>query len=208
MANRNAPRGLVPVRNVSGRRYEAAVREYYVPATDATALFIGDPVIKATGANTAVVSSGTVVHAIGTLMTVTKATLGDGNKITGVIVGFEANPDQRSLTYRKASTESVVLVCDDPSALFEIQADGVVGVASVGLNAVLTAGSGGSSTTGLSSVQLDSGTTTAPATTATFQLNIVGISREAGCNDPSSANVRLLVRINNHTEVNGAAGIA
>lgn len=207
MANINAPFGLKPVRKVTGSVNNGAVRKYYVPSSDNTALFIGDPVIKTTTANTAIVKSGPTEHAIGTLMTVTKATMGDTNRITGVIVGFENDLDNRSRLYRAASTERVVLVCDDPNALFEVQADGTVGAASVGLNAVLTAGSGGSTVTGLSSVQLDSGTTTAPATTATFQVNIVGVSRAAGRNDPSSANDVLLVRIINHTEVNAATGV-
>jgi hypothetical protein len=45
MANSNAPTGLTPVRYASGAPYNGAANVYFVPASDSTALYIGDPVI-------------------------------------------------------------------------------------------------------------------------------------------------------------------
>lgn len=207
MANIDAPFGLKPVRSFAGKVCNATVRKYYIPASDNNAMFIGDAVTKTTTANSAVVKSGTTEHAIGTLMTVAKTTVGDGNAITGVIVGFEPDPDNRSRVHRVASTERVALVCDDPDALFEIQADGTLAVTAVGLNAVLIATHAGSAVTGLSGLELDT-TSDVPDADASNQLTIVGISKQAERNDPSSANVVAVVRINNHTEASGAIGIA
>src|ERR1700740_2642053 len=44
MANPNTPYGLRPYAYRSGAPYNGAVRTYYVPAANATALYIGDPV--------------------------------------------------------------------------------------------------------------------------------------------------------------------
>lgn len=207
MANLDAPFGLRPIRNAAGGVYNGAINKYYVPATDSTALFIGDAVVKTTTANAAVVKSGTEDHAIGTLMTVTKVTAGDGNAITGVIVGFEADPDNRSRVHRVASTERVALVCDDPNALFEIQADGTLAVTAVGLNAVLIDTHTGSAVTALAGSELDT-TSDTPAADASNQLTIVAISKREGRNDPASANVVAVVRINQHTEADNTLGIA
>lgn len=207
MANLDAPFGLKPIRNAAGGVYNGAINKYYIPSTDATAVFIGDVVTKTTTANAAVVKCGTEEHAIGTLMTVTRTTVGDGNAITGVVVGFEADPDNRSRVHRPASTERVVLVCDDPNALFEIQADGTLAVTAVGLNAVLIATHSGSSATALSGLELDT-TSDVPAADASNQLTIVAISKEEGRNDPASANVVAVVRINQHTEADNTLGIA
>lgn len=207
MANLDAAFGLKPINNFDGRPCNFAVRKYYIPATDATAVFIGDPVTKVGTANATVVNSGTEEHAIGTLMTVARTVVGDGNAITGVVVGVEASPTARNTSYRAASTERVVLVCDDPMALFEIQADGVLAVTDVGLNAVLIATNSGSTVTGLSGIELDT-SSDVPAADASNQLTIVGISKVARRNDPSAANVVAVVRINQHTEASGAIGIA
>lgn len=207
MANLDASFGLKPVNNFDGRPCNFAVRKYYIPATDNVAVFIGDPVTKTGTANAAIVKSGTEEHAIGTLMTVARTTVGDANAITGVVVGVEASPTDRHSSHRLASTERVVLVCDDPGALFEIQADGTLAVTAVGLNAVLIATNSGNAVTGISGIELDT-TSDVPDADASNQLTIVGISKVARRNDPSAANVVALVRINNHTEASGAIGIA
>lgn len=49
MANIDAPFGLRPIRHKSGAPYNGAVNPYYVASTYATALFIGDPVIRVAG---------------------------------------------------------------------------------------------------------------------------------------------------------------
>ena len=127
MANANNPRGLIPVRYRSGAPYNGGYNTYYVPATNGTAMFIGDPVIAVTAASDA---NGipTVTHAAG----------GSGTYITGAVVGFVSAGDpavtrtQDLGPYRAASVAAYVMVADDPDLLFEIQEDGLGGAMGVG----------------------------------------------------------------------------
>lgn len=206
MANVDSPFGLRPVRYKSGAPYNGAANPYYIAAGYGTALFIGDPVIKvAAGSNTAAVSApGAGSFNIGTLPNIEKATAGDGNRITGVIVGFAANPANLDQKHNPASTERIAFVADDPSLLFEIQADGAVTAAEMGLNAVLIYTHSGSTTTGLSGVELDT-TSDVPAADASNQLLIVGaVNRED--NDTTLTHAKVLVLINQHTENQGTVG--
>jgi hypothetical protein len=206
MANLDAAFGLKPLRMRDGSPFVGAVNKYVAKSTYATALFVGDPVVRvAGGSNTTVVQGLTETHEIGALPEIEKATAGDANVITGVIVGFEATTD-RDLISGTASTERVVLVADDPDVVFEIQADGSVAAADIGLNANLIFTNAGSTTTGLSGVELDT-TCDAPAADASNQLRIVGVSKDPENNELGSANVNLEVVINQHSEAPGALGI-
>jgi hypothetical protein len=183
MPNVNAPAGLRPVRHRNGAAYNGAATRYFVPASDSTALFIGDPVIIAGSADADGVA------------TVTRATAAGGAFTLGPVVSVE--PETRdSLTYRAASTARYVWVADDPDLVFEIQEDAVGGAlaaADVGLNADLVAGTG-STITGLSAFQLDTST---KATTATLQLRIIGFVQRI--DNEIGANAKVLVTINLHT---------
>lgn len=191
MANLNAPFGLKPLRERGGQPYSGACNTYYVPSTDATALFIGDPVILAGAADTA-----------GTAPTVTRATAGATNRITGVVVGFQPDPAFVPYGYRPASTAMYVLVADDPGLEFVIQADADgIAATQIGLNANLTAGSG-STATKQSGFILDGST---PDPDATYQLRIVGL--EPQINNEVGAYADVLVRINLPTEAGIASGL-
>jgi hypothetical protein len=204
MANLDAPFGLRPIKYADGSPYDGVANPYFIPSSDSTAVYIYDPVIKTGTSNTAAVTvsgatGGGAHFPIGALPVVTRATNGDDNRITGVVVavGYDTDDDSRA-PYRKASTNAVVWVVDDPRVLFEIQADGAVGAASVGLNAVLI-GTGGSTVTGLSSVELDT-TSDVPAADASNQLLIKAISRDPMRNDTGASNTCVHVTINRHTE--------
>lgn len=189
MANVDAAAGLVPVRYASGAPYNGACNRYFVPASDGTDLFVGDPVIIAGGAD----ADG--------VPTVTRATAGSAGRITGVVVGI-VNDANNEVRYRAASTACYVLVADDPNLLFEIQDDSVGGnlaAADIGLNADLVSGTG-STVTGLSGFELDTST---KATTATLQLRIEGLVQRPDVE--VGANTKVLVRINLPTQT-GAAG--
>lgn len=189
MANANVAAGLIPVRYASGAPYTGACNRYFVPASDATALFVGDPVIIAGGAD----ADG--------VPTVTRATAAGAGRITGVVVGV-INSSTITGRSRPASTAGYVLVADDPNLLFEIQEDSVGGAlaaADIGLNADLVAGTG-STVTGLSGFMLDTSTKN---TTATLQLRIEGLVQRA--DNEVGANAKALVRINLPTQT-GAAG--
>jgi len=206
MANIDSPFGLKPVRYRNGAPYSGSATPMFIPSTYGTALFVGDPVIKvAGGSNTAAVKvPGHGEFAIGTLPSIEKAAAGDGNRITGVIVGFAANPDALGTKHSPASTQGVALVCADPNVVFEIQADGAIPAASVGLNAVLIYTHAGSTATGLSGVELDT-TSDAPDADASNQLLILGAVNRVD-NDTTLTHAKVLVLINQHTESQGTVG--
>lgn len=202
MANIDAPFGLSPIRHRNGAPYNGACKAYYIGTGDSTALFIGDPVVKTGTANTTEVNG----HIPGSLPAVAKATAGDGNAITGVVVGFETT-DRSDRPYRAASTERVVLVADDPSLVFIVQDDGggALDATSVGLNANLIFTTAGSTATGISGVEMDGGTTDGPAADASNQLTILRLHPTVG-NELADYAI-WEVAINQHTEASGALGI-
>lgn len=207
MANIDSPFGLKPVRHRNGAPYNGAANPYFIPSSYATALFVGDPVIKTGTSNTAAVTvPGAGKFGIGTMPEINKATAGDTNRVTGVIVGFTALPADLNKPYNPASTERVAWVVDDPDVVFEIQADGAVPAASIGLNAVFIYTHSGSTTTGLSGVELDT-TSDAPAADASNQMLILrAVNRED--NDTTATHAKVEVMLINHTEAHGntAAG--
>jgi hypothetical protein len=190
MANSDIAYGLRPYSYLSGAPYNGQARLYYVPSTDATALFLGTPVKLAGSADTEGVAD------------VTAASINDN--VVGVVVGVKA-VTEASLIYRAASTERYVYVADDPNILFSIQEDAVGGalaVASTGLNADWV-GSGGSTDTGWSSIELDSNTA---AATATLDFLIMGFVRRAD-NEAAVANADVIVKLQNHQYADGAVGL-
>lgn len=195
MPNVNSPFGLSPWNVRTNSPYTGGGNTYFVPSTDSTALFIGDPVILAG-------SSGNAQPGPESYPTVTRATAGATNRITGVVVGFQPTPALQPFGYRPASTAMNVIIADDPELAFLIQAD-VDGVAAdqVGLNANLTSGSG-STATKQSGFILD-GTT--PATDATFQLRILALAPQI--DNEFGAYARVLARINLPTEAGVASGL-
>ena len=204
MANADIPSGLRPIKHRNGAAYNGAVNYYYVPSTYATALFVGDPVVKTGTSNTAEVEApGAGNFGIGTLAEVNKATAGTTNRITGVIVGICADPDGLGRSYNPASNEAVIAVCDDPDVIFEVQADGTATAAMVGLNAVLIYTNTGDTLNGRSGAELS--ITTAPATTVGFQLNILRLVNRV--DNEMGEFAKLEVRINQHTETNAVVGI-
>ncbi len=201
MANVDRPSGLTPIRHRNGAAYNGAANPYYIVSTYATAMFIGDAVVKTGTANTAIVDG----FAIGTLPEINRVTVGDGNAITGVIVGFGANRDDLTKVHSPANTAGIAWVCDDPDVVFEIQADGAIAATSIGLNAVLIDTHSGDTVTGLSGTELDT-TSDTPAADATNQLTIQrAVNRED--NDTTLTHARVEVKINNHTEAHAVIGI-
>lgn len=198
MANNTTAYGLRPCRN-SGI---ITVNPYYAPASLAS-LGLGTPVIRGGTSNSVNTINGQSYPA-GTLASIAVATSGDGNKLTGAIVGFELIPTNLfRAAYNPASTERVVYVSDHPDQKYTIVDDGLalLAVTDVGLNANLTVGTV-NATTGLDSTTLD---TTTPAATATFQLKILGLNNRTG--NEVGLGAEWLVKINNHTDANIVAGV-
>ena len=193
MANADTPFGLRPVRYLSGSPYTGSFNLYSTAAGDATAIFIGDPVTLSG-------TSQTIDGAI--YMDVDQAATGD--IMVGVVVGvLPTNRD--SLIYRAASTQRLLMVADDPNLVFEIQevSGGTALTANdMGLNANFVVGSG-STTTGMSGVELNNAT---EAATNTLDLLIVGF-----VNRPDNAvgeHAKWLVRLNDHQFVDQKVGKA
>lgn len=193
MANPVIKRGLLPVGTVGGAPYTGAARQYSIPASDATAVFIGD-LVTAVGTSTTV--NGVVLQDVAQSAT--------GGVFQGVVVGVL--PDtSTSLPYRAASTLRVVMVADDPNLLFEtddISTGTPLAAADVGLNANIVVGTG-STVTGYSAMELDN---TTEATTNTLDVKIMRVVNRAD-NDPASASCKFLVKLNRHRFANQIAGV-
>jgi hypothetical protein len=91
-------------------------------------------------------------------------------------------------------------VLDDPNQLFLVQCDAGFVAADVGKNADVV-GTGGSTTTGISTMELASSTL---ATTAALNLKVVGLYNDV--NNAFGTNAVVVVKINEH--VYGSTGVA
>jgi len=170
MANTDRAAGLKPVKHLTGASWSGKANVYFVPATDAVAIYIGDAVKSAGSAD-----------ATGKYPTVARAAA--GNAIRGVVIGFGetpqimVNPTNPDRTHRGASTAMYLMVVDDPSVIFEVQEDSdgaALTATSVGLSVDLVAGAG-NAVTGKSGMELDS--SSAVATAATCKL-LRAVNRE------------------------------
>jgi len=161
MANQTGPFGLRPVRHRDGTPWNGGTIKVYISASDATALFVGDPVVYE---NTLANKDATLKY-----LTVEKG----GNVVcAGVIVAFEPDPTNLELKHRLANTARYAYITVGGELVYEIRGDTVAPTAVFpGQNAEMTLGAG-STTTGLSGAILD---TTTPGTTQTFPLHILGI---------------------------------
>lgn len=165
MANSDIPSGFKPVKHLLGGAWSGKANIYYIPVGNSVALFKGDAV-KSAGSS----------DATGRYPTVAQAAAGDN--IRGVILGFGENPNvliKPENPYRvhcPATTAMYCLVVDDPFVIFEIQEDSVgnsLDADMVGLHTDIVVGSG-STTTGLSAMELDSSDT---ATNANGQCKLL-----------------------------------
>jgi len=208
MSNQNSTgSGFRPRKHADGREYVGGGRPYYIPSTDSNNYFLGDVVTLKGASNTADVTAsggvgGAVMFPAGTLPVVGAVTAGAGNAITGVIVHIGYDPvDYARPPYRKASVNTVVWVEDSPDVIYEVRLVGATLLTSTGINdtASVSLGAGGSTTTGTSSHGLD-GTTLQTSTGTTYQLRLVGLSRDLLNSDLTSANPNVFCKINVSTE--------
>ena len=185
MANVDQRFGLKPVDHLLGLNWSDKVRRCFMTGASGAA-YIGTPVDLAGSAD-----------ASGAYPTVAPVTVGATHPIFGVIVGFEPDPTDLTLLYRKNSTDRWALVCCDPFVIFEIQGDssGVITKDMVGANAVLIDTHSGDTATGLSGMELYY--TTTPAADPTYQLLILGASTRPD-NDITAVNAKWNVLISLH----------
>ena len=188
MANQDAAFGLKAIGKVGQNRDNQGLSEYSI-AANATAIYQGDPV--------EMLATGTIgVAAAGDTLLL--------GPLTGVFYTDASTSKPTWANHLNASntaTDIVGFVSDDPYERFEVQADGATAAADVGLNADIVYAAG-SSPDYVSKVELD----TSDQKTGTAQLRIMGISKDPSNNTAGSANVNLVVMINEHF-LKGTAGI-
>lgn len=193
MANVDKPCGLKPVKYLNGSPWNGKVTMYYTAGT--TAIYKGSPVKHA---GTASADGTTPACAI---------LASAKGQMVGVAVGFAnsryiaMDPTNLERDYAPASTAMYVAVVDDPDVLFEIQEDNggsaYIEVADVGQFFPLATHSAGSTTTGLSTAELDSDGNTSTAASAAVQL--MGLAdRPDNAMGSSQAHAKWLVRMVTH----------
>ena len=187
MANKDSAFGLRPIGKVGQNRDNQGLSEYDIAAS-ATAIFQNDPVEMA--------ATGTI-----TVAAATDTLLGS---LTGVFFTDASTSKPTFANHLKGSntaTDIKGFVADDPYERFEIQSDGATAAADVGLNADIVYASGASPNF-VSKVELDH----SDLKTATAQLRVLAISKDIENNEAGSANVNLVVMINEHF-LKGTTGI-
>ena len=194
MANADTPFGLRPVGNLSCGPYQGRVRKYYIPATDTDAAAYIGSLVKLTGG----------ADAFG--IPAVTANVATSNPVVGVVVSVVSDTAD-SLIYRANSTARYVMVADDPNALFEVQEDSVGGAlaaTAAGATCQLTGFTSGSTTTGLSAIELDSSNVSETSDTDD-DVRIIGLVQRP--DNAVGANAKWLVRLNLHQYVNAAVGV-
>jgi hypothetical protein len=192
MANLSRPSGLKLAKSVVGGAAKGQIETFAVLASDGTALFVGD-IVKSAGT-----ADANGVQAITRITANTDLPL-------GVIVGFAVDQTNLNLPsqYRLASTLRYALVSVDPTAVYEVQATGTTVVADVGLNAGVTF-TAGSTSTGISGMELDA---TTKAATATLPLKIIGWVQRPDVDVTDGTNMKVHVLLNTANLGGGTAGL-
>ena len=169
--------GLKPVKRADGMPYAGAVTHYKIdPAGEATNLFYGQVVILG--------ADGYVALATASGADATTNNLGgSGVGALGVFVGCEYTNDQgqriQSQYYPSGTANGgdiVAYVVDDPNVLFQAELDDTATQTMVGTNttfAAVQSTSTGSTSTGVSSSQLD-----ATVATTAKPFKIVGLNAD------------------------------
>tara|TARA_R100000306_G_C4318502_1_gene113860 strand:+ start:106 stop:681 length:576 start_codon:yes stop_codon:yes gene_type:complete len=183
MANVSEKFGLRPVRKLDGSPFINAQNRYRIASGYATAIFQGDLV-------TPVAAGGIERHTANTT-----------NAVVGVFNGvFYTDPTTAKPTWKNyypgsiTASDIIATVLDDPDLVSTIDSDGAFAAADIFKNFSVTNVTGNTNT-GTSKVQLDYSVS---GTASTFVIQAIDISQNVDNSDAGSANVNVLVRINNH----------
>ena len=187
MANTDAAFGLKAIGKVGQNRDNQGLSEYSI-AANATAIYQWDPVEMA--------ATGTI-----TVAAATDTLLGSLNGVFYTDASTSKPTWANHLNASNTATDIVGFVSDDPYERFEIQSDGATAAADVGMNADIVYAAG-SSPDYISKVELDH----SDLKTATAQLRVLAISNDPNNSTAGSANVNLVVMINEHF-LKGTVGV-
>lgn len=183
--------GFRPVKTLTGP-YTGQANIYFVPASDASAIMVGDLVKLSgdarspTGAPTVTRLAAATDPAVGVVVGVLFTGVGDVQNMPPV-------NDLNTPVFRRASTDRYLLVADDPTLVFEAQTSVPITTADIGLN-VNPRITAGNVLSGASGMDIDM---SSKATTATLVLKLFSFAYKPDNNitDPFTV---ALVRINNH----------
>ena len=187
MANKGAAFGLKAIGKVGQNRDNQGLSEYDIAAS-ASAIYQNDPVEMA--------ATGTI-----TVAAATDTLLGSLNGVFFTDASTSKPTFANHLKGSNTATDIKGFVSDDPYERFEIQSDDATAAADVGLNADIVYASGATPNF-ISKVELDH----SDLKTGTAQLRVLGISKDINNNEAGSANVNLVVMINEHF-LKGTTGI-
>ena len=150
-------------------------------------------------------SKANLIFSSGGYPEIVEATVGDGNKIFGVIVSFEPEPTNLEQLYIASADSGWAHVCVDPDVVYSIQANGVVGSADIGQNAVLVADHSVNTTTGISGTEMNA--TTGGGGYSSYQLMIIGgVDREDNDLTLTHAEWKVIINLHSLRAVNTSAG--
>jgi len=187
MANQDAAFGLKAIGKVGQNRDNQGLSEYSI-AANASAIYQWDPVEMA--------ATGTI-----TVAAATDTLLGSINGVFYTDASTSKPTWANHLNASNTATDIVGFVSDDPYERFEVQSDGATAAADVGMNADIVYAAG-STPDYVSKVELDH----SDLKSATAQLRVLAISNDPSNNTAGSANVNLVVMINEHF-LKGTVGI-
>ena len=194
MANANVAFGFKPVGMHGSSPATQGTSQYFI-ASDASAIFQGSPVKAELTGGTIQIGSAT----------------GNGDQLVGVFAGCEyVDATTGKLKFSNtwpgsgsANTSFDIkgFVYDDPAQRFIIASDGTntdraTAKADIFKTAEIEGGTGGNTTTGISTAQID--ISTAEDTDTSNPLMILGIHEDVTNADHSAAGVSYIVKINNH----------
>ena len=194
MANANVAFGLKPVGMHGSSPATQGTSQYFI-ASDASAIFQGSPVKAELTGGTIQIGSAT----------------GNGDQLLGVFAGCEyVDATTGKLKFSNtwpgsgsANTNFDIkgFVYDDPSQRFILASDGTntdraTAKADIFKTAEIEGGTGGNTTTGISTAQID--ISTAEDTDTSNCVMILGIHEDVTNADHSAAGVSYIVKINNH----------
>lgn len=208
MASVSRINGFRPVKHINGSSWNGQAEVAFVPASDATVIMVGDSVQlagdarAATGVPTVTRQATATGASFGIVVGILFSGMGDVTNVPPV-------SDLNTPVFRRASTDRYVLVCTDPTVIYEVQYAGTsvaaaTITANVGLNGQFTL-TAGNTATGASGMQLDSA---GLATTATLPLKIVGFPNRPD-NLPGDQFFSYYVKLNGATfgDGTGTAGV-
>ena len=174
--------GIKPIKKV-GQNYDAGGLGEYPVAASSTAIYNQDLVAMANTGQAAVAAAGTT-HNLGSL-----------NGVFYTDATTSKPTFQNYLQGSNTASDIVAFITDDPNQIYEVRSNnsGASAQTDVGNTAEISY-SAGASPNFVSRTSLDDST----LATATQQLKIVGVSRDADNDDLTSANVVWRVVINEH----------